>query len=636
MAWPAHGSSDASTAEHAAEKMPPASGEAGSTWQTARRLLEYAVQVDAAGIWIALTTAFAASVAEGAGLLLLFPLLSIAGMNLGSASTASRVGTFVHTLLVRSGVPNSLWLPVVLGIFLLVAGLRSVLRRSQSTMMFATTMKVELALSRRVYESVVKAQWGFLVRQRSGRMTHLLTAELRRVAEAIYLALSMLNLFCLTALYLVFAFKLSAPMTLIVLAIGAVLMLLQRRSLDRVRMSSEDLNESIGEVYAATEEHLLNMKSVKTYNAEDRDTQLFAGLCDEVARHTVANAKHHAASAFRFEMGSLFALGGVIFLALGVLHVQAAPMLLLLAVFTRMMPQLASMQSDMHQLASVLPSFDHVLRIEAECVRHAEIPAQDNGVPNEPLILGKELHMEDIWFAYQTDEPPPGSTHFIEQEFVLRGIDLKISAGTLTALTGPSGAGKSTIADLLNGLLQPNRGRLLLDGRELDPGEMRRWRSNVGYIGQDTVLFHQSVRANLLWARPDASEAQMNEALRRASAEFVYELPAGLDSIVGDRGILLSSGQRQRISLARALLRKPALLILDEATNALDLENEARVLDALIAVIEASKQGGGTALTVLMIAHRASAVQRADEVIELDSGRVLSSTTVAKLGVRKL
>ncbi len=103
----------------------------------------------------------------------------------------------------------------------------------------------------------------------------------------------------------------------------------------------------------------------------------------------------------------------------------------------------------------------------------------------------------------------------------------------------------------------------------------------MGYVGQDTVLFHQSVRENLLWARPEATEEDLREALLMASADFVYDLPGGLESIVGDRGILLSSGQRQRISLARALLRKPTLLILDEATNALDVENEGRVLDAL-------------------------------------------------------
>jgi ABC-type multidrug transport system fused ATPase/permease subunit len=628
MAWPVNESDDASTTERAVEDSPPKITEAGSTWRSARRLLTYGMHVDSAGLCIAIGTAFAASIAEGTGILLLLPLLQIAGMNMGSASTAGRLGAFVQMLLQRGGVPHSLWLPVALGFFLLVAGLRSVLRRTQSMMTYATTMKVELALSQSVYESVIRAQWGYLVRQRSGRMTHLLTAELHRVGEAMSHTLSMINLGCLTLLYLVIAFKLSAQMTLLVLAIGGVLIVLQRRSLDRVRSSAGDLHESIAEVYAATEEHLLNMKSVKTYNAEARDVQLFAALCNDVARHGVTSAKHHAASAFRFEMGSLLALGGVIFLALSVLHVQAAAMLLLLAVFTRLMPQLASMQNEMHQLASTLPAFDHVLAIESECLHHAEAPAPDHSIEQRPLGLRSELRLEDVWFTYRAEDRVSDTG----SEFVLRGIDLEIRAGMLTALVGPSGAGKSTIADLANGLLQPTSGRLILDGNEIGPGEMRRWRSQVGYVGQDTVLFHQSVRENLLWAKPDANPEEMREALLLASAEFVYELPGGLDSVVGDRGILLSSGQRQRISIARALLRRPALLILDEATNALDVENESRVLGALLEAIRASKQSDSATLTVLMIAHRASAICRADRVVELDGGRIERTETPAQLG----
>jgi ATP-binding cassette subfamily C protein len=209
----------------------------------------------------------------------------------------------------------------------------------------------------------------------------------------------------------------------------------------------------------------------------------------------------------------------------------------------------------------------------------------------------------------------------------LRGIDLAIEAGTVTAVTGPSGAGKSTIADLSNGLLLPTRGRLLLDGQVLDPGAMRVWRSQVGYVGQDTVLFHQSVRENLLWARAEATDEELREALLMASAGFVYELPGGLESVVGDRGILLSSGQRQRISLARALLRRPTLLILDEATNALDVENEARILDA---IRDAVRERRGE-LSVLMIAHRASAVRRADRIFELEDGRIGRSGTWEQL-----
>ena len=598
----------------AGEGQPPKSADTGSTWETAWALVRFAAGVDPRAVATTVAMALASSLTEGVGLALLLPLLAVAGMTFAGSTAAGRLGAASQRVLADAGVPHWLWLPVVLGVFLATGALRSVLRRSQSMMAYATMTRAELALSRRVYERVVKAQWGFLVRQRAGRLTHLLTEELRRVAEAISLLLSLINLGCLTLLYLAVALKLSAPMTLLVLVLGGALMLLQRGSLERTRRSGEKLYESIGEVYAATEEHLLNLKSVKTYNNEDRDVQLFGTLCDDVARHAAVTARHQATSDSWFEVGSLAALGAVIFLALKVLHVQAATMLLLLAIFTRLMPQLASLQSQVQQAAGVLPSYDHVLAIEAECTAHAEPEAiESSKSTSAALSLERELRLENVWFAYQN----PQKNH--EPNFVLRGIDLAIEAGRITAVVGPSGAGKSTIADLANGLLLPTRGRLLLDGRALDPGALRQWRSRVGYVGQDTVLFHQSVRDNLLWARPGATNEELREVLLMAAAEFVYDLPGGLESIVGDRGILLSSGQRQRISLARALLRKPALLILDEATNALDVENEARVLGAIRDVV----RGQRGALTVLMIAHRASAIRRADYIFELEQGRVV-------------
>ena len=630
MSSPVSPHPEPASAGHAGNGSAAASAHAGSTWQTALRLVRFMISVHPRAFALTVATALAGSLTEGMWLVLLLPLLSVAGMTFSGPSAGSWLNWEAQRALVWSGIPHWMWLPLVLGVFLATGALRSMLRRSQSMMVYTTMTRVELALSRRVYESVVKAQWGFLVRQRSGKLTHLLTEELRRCADAISLSLSVINLGCLTLLYLAIAVKLSAVMTLLVLAIGGGLMLLQRRSLGHMRSSGKDMYESVGEVYAATGEHLLNLKSVKTYNAEERDLQLFANLCDQVARHTVNNAKHRAASAFRFEVGSLVALGAVIFLAVGVLHVQAATMLLLLAIFTRMMPQLASLQEQTHLVATALPSFDHVLAIEAECKANSEAETLEVGPEGVGglgrLSLVREFRLENIWFAYQTSARESESGNVSAgPDFVLRGIDLPIGAGMLTAIVGPSGAGKSTIADLTNGLLTPSRGRLLLDGWPLDRFEMRQWRRQVGYVGQETVLFHQSVRENLLWARPEATEEELREALLLASAGFVYDLPGGLESIVGDRGILLSSGQRQRISLARALLRKPTLLILDEATNALDVENEARVLDAILGAIRETKERRGGGLAVLMIAHRASAIRRADRVFELEDGRIVSA-----------
>ncbi|HEX3409981.1 MAG TPA: ATP-binding cassette domain-containing protein, partial [Candidatus Binataceae bacterium] len=210
----------------------------------------------------------------------------------------------------------------------------------------------------------------------------------------------------------------------------------------------------------------------------------------------------------------------------------------------------------------------------------------------------------------------------------LRAINLTIPAGRITAIVGPSGAGKSTVADLVMGLFPPDSGRVTIDGTPLVPGAARAWRECIGYVANETALFHLSVRENLLWARPGASEAELLDVLRLAAAdEFVRALPRGLETVVGERGAMLSQGERQRIALARALLRRPELLILDEATNSLDYDNEARVLGAIEAL--------SGEVTVLMIAHRLSAIRWADLIYVIEEGVVVESGRWDELNERR-
>ncbi|MGC2757070.1 ABC transporter ATP-binding protein, partial [Candidatus Binatus sp.] len=216
---------------------------------------------------------------------------------------------------------------------------------------------------------------------------------------------------------------------------------------------------------------------------------------------------------------------------------------------------------------------------------------------------------------------PPNATP------VLRGIDLTIPVGRTVAIVGPSGAGKSTIADLVMGLMPAGSGRVTVDGTPLNPARALLWREGIGYVGQDTYLFHDTVRANLLWARPDANENQLRAALRKAAAdEFVARLPDGIDTIVGDRGATLSQGERQRLALARAILRQPRLLVLDESTNSLDSENEARILGAI-----EQMQGG---ITTVLIAHRLSTIRWADLIYVIEDGQVVESGDWTTLSAR--
>jgi ATP-binding cassette subfamily C protein len=198
---------------------------------------------------------------------------------------------------------------------------------------------------------------------------------------------------------------------------------------------------------------------------------------------------------------------------------------------------------------------------------------------------------------------------------VLGEIDMEIDAGLLTVLTGPSGSGKTTLIDLVAGLLHPDSGRLLVDGVDLQEIDHRRWRRMIGYVPQDPLLINDSVIRNLTLGDPALGPADAERALKMADAwDFIQALPEGMETLLGERGGRLSGGQRQRLAIARALIHRPSLLILDEATSNLDHESEA-------AVIATIRQLKGQ-LTLLAVTHDDALVQAADVVIRLQEGRV--------------
>jgi len=218
------------------------------------------------------------------------------------------------------------------------------------------------------------------------------------------------------------------------------------------------------------------------------------------------------------------------------------------------------------------------------------------------------LHFEGVSFEYQPGEP------------VLRDIDLTIPAGEVVALVGASGAGKSTLVDLIPRFHDPTAGRVTVDGVDLRKVQLATWRAQLGIVTQETILFHDTVRANIAYGTENPSQEAVEAAARAAYAhDFIMEMPDGYDTVIGERGVRLSGGQRQRIAIARALFRNPPILILDEATSALDTESELLVQQAIEELVHNR--------TVVVIAHRLSTVRRADQIVVLEGGRIVERGT---------
>jgi subfamily B ATP-binding cassette protein MsbA len=228
-----------------------------------------------------------------------------------------------------------------------------------------------------------------------------------------------------------------------------------------------------------------------------------------------------------------------------------------------------------------------------------------------PPIHGT-VRFEDVEFAYDPEKP------------VLYGISFLAEPGTVTALVGSSGSGKSTIISLLCAFHTPLQGRVLVDGVDLAHVDLNTFRSQLGVVLQDSFLFDGTIRENILFSRPDATEEQFLFACRTARVdEFTERFPDAYDTIVGERGVKLSGGQRQRLSIARALLAEPRILILDEATSSLDSESEAMIQAGLSQLMQGR--------TTFVIAHRLSTIRRADQILVVEDGRIVERGNHAKL-----
>jgi ATP-binding cassette, subfamily C, bacterial len=549
---------------------------------------------------IALSTLL--SLTEGVSLVMVFPLIALLGDPSHPSATASagpRTRLLFHYLAL-SHIPQSAWLGTILVVVIVSVGLLTLLNGMLSTLNISIILPVRRALAAEIYEAILHADWTFLTRRRSSDLTQYLTTEMARISTLAGSLLSLLANAMVGFLMLALACYYAPLLTLLLLACFALLVRWQRRQGKAIYNSGRETSLRMGQVFQSSMERLQNLKVVKAYGAQDAELNLFTRRYSELIQELLENEWRSVAASRRFQMVSLLLLCGLILLGLNTLHLAAPAMLVFLFAFVRATPRLNTVQSKANEILTDLPAYARIQAFLAECAENSEAGDVTAVAPT----LERELTLHQVEFAYAPEAPT-----------VLDGVDLRFPAGSVTAVAGLSGAGKSTVADLVMGLLLADHGSVEADGVAITRTNARSWRRRIGYVSQDTFLFHDTIRANLLWALPSATGEQLATAIEAASAQFVHALANGLDTVVGDRGMMLSHGQRQRIALARALLLQPSLLILDEATNSLDLENEENILNVV----------KGLGVTTILISHRPSAVRVADRVYLLEHGKVKAS-----------
>lgn len=547
---------------------------------------------------LAIALSVAVAVTESFGLLLLVPLVVAAGVAEGTESSLTDA---IMSMLDALAIPFTLgWL---LGIYVAIAVLRASVGYANSLVIARLQHRFVDALRFRIFEAVARASWRFHLGRRSSDISHVIASDIARVQAGTSVAFDLFGRAVATLAFLVVAMRLSVPTTALAVILLVALVGVLWPAVGSARAVGAAQTGFGRRAFAEQGQFLDALKLAKSHGNEAVHVDAYKSNVNEMRAAMVEHQRLSARSAGLVQVGAAGTVALLVWVAVTQFDTPGPELLALIAVFSRLVPVASVVLNRSQQVANMMPAYATARQLEHDAVEACE-QTESCDAGSGLVDFGSGLELDRVSFSYRLGAP------------TLDDVSLSIPAGSSVALVGPSGAGKTTIGDLVLGLLQPDVGEIRVGGVPLRSLDLGAWRRQLAYVPQETFLFHDTLRANILWGVSD--DLGDDEFDRIVGAAFltsvVGALPEGLDTVVGDRGHRLSGGERQRVALARALARRPSLLVLDEATSALDSESERVVqqaIDELHGVV-----------TMLVIAHRLSTIEHADQIVVIDGGRV--------------
>jgi len=466
-----------------------------------------------------------------------------------------------------------------------------------------------------LYRNMVQLPMTFFDKRRTGELISRITADVTLLQDTFSTTLAELFRQIITLLAgVVFLMATTPKLTLFMLATFPVLIIIAMVFGKFIRKLSKQTQDELAAANVIVEETLHSIMTVKSFAGEEYESSRYSKGLNKVVKVALKAAGFRGA----FISFIIFALfGGIVavmwygasLVAEGVMSVGDLVSFVLYTTFIG--GSIAGLGDIYSQIQKAIGSSERVLEILDEA---PEVSTADF----QKVPISGNIRFDQVRFTYPTRP---------EVE-VLKGISLDIQAGDKVALAGHSGAGKSTIIQLLLKLYTVENGQIEIDGKNIQDWNLRQLRSNIGIVPQEVLLFGGSIRENIAYAKPDASEEEIIEAAQKANAwQFISQFPEGLDTKVGERGVKLSGGQRQRVAIARAILKDPAILILDEATSSLDAESEALVQEALDELMKNR--------TTVIIAHRLATIRKVDRIYVMNEGRIVEQGTHEDLALQE-
>jgi ATP-binding cassette subfamily C protein len=538
-----------------------------------------------------------ASVAESVGLATVLPLLT--------AVTGEQSGSPVQAV-VRQ-VFATLHLPLAVGpLLLVVVGclvVKELLNLVVQYYVSSAFANVITVLRKQLVGNLLAVEWSYVLRHPLGRFTNAASQQAKSSGDAFQAAALFVSFSVQTAVLVAASVFVSWKLTLGAIALGAFATLSVRRFVRTARRSGRQQTVRTRELVTFFSDTISNIKPLKAMARMEAFAALFEPKIEAIRK--ASRRQSFSKESMKSAQGIISAvvLGAGFYLTFVHMGFAVSDIIVVGLFMSASVKNLNKLLSQYQMAVTLEPAYREFTDLLNETKARAE--------PNPGTITATFRHgcsFQQVTFGYG-------------ERTVLDDVSLDIPAGRVTVLVGPSGSGKTTFVDLLLGLYRPNSGRILIDGVPLSELDLRTWRRMIGYVPQDLVLFHDTVFRNITLGDATISREQVEAALALSGAAgFVDNLPAGLDTVVGERGGRLSGGQRQRVALARALVIEPKLLILDEVTSALDPNTERAICDNI-----ASLHGIKPDTTVLAITHRPAFLDLADHVYRIADGRLTAA-----------
>jgi ABC-type multidrug transport system fused ATPase/permease subunit len=546
-------------------------------------------------------------ISESVSVVLLLPLLQQIGV--AAAGNQGFVTTLINKSLAVVGATNA---GEILAVVIVIATIQAILSLGLNWWTVRLAQSYQSQRQLELFSAFVRAKWTFVADRKAGEMTNAIVTESERLVRAFTICLSLLGSSVVATIYIILSAFVAWQATLSVIGLALATALAMTKLYRKSYAGGQSLVPLNAQLQSMLDEQFAAAKFIKASAGVDRATAQIKSLLQKLHDTRKFEVTPQAVRIV-LEFIALIGLAALLVLTSSGLGVAPANVVIVLALFARLFPRMTAFQAQLLYLNGNV----HAIKAINEIQTAAECEAERQDGTSEPLKI---------------DQPAALTVRNLQVRFgeriVLDRISLQVPIPGLLAVVGRSGAGKSTLAHALLGLIEPSAGSIQLGNYNLASAPLYSWRRAIGYVPQETILFHASIRENLKLVNSVASESEIETASQRAHAlDFINVLPAGFDTVIGDHGVKLSGGQRQRLGIARALLMNPTLLIMDEAMSALDTESEAELLRTLE---ELRKQMG-----VLLVAHRLAAARAADLICVFEAGHIVEAGTWNELMARR-